>query len=173
MDERNLREELAIMEAAIARVERHGLKTGDSPAWPTGVAGYRDGRPIMNASAPSLSSGRLRFFAKPAEPVARALTPSKTDGLSLAGEEQADIGVIGAGYTGLHAALRLAKDLAPALRCSTREPWGGAPPRAQWRLLLDGRAFHDLATVRGKNSEKKRRNGRARRPMQSTSFVSF
>lgn len=40
MQEATLREGLAIMEAAIERVCREGQTVGDSPAWPTGVAGF-------------------------------------------------------------------------------------------------------------------------------------
>jgi len=40
MDEAVLREGLAIMEEAIAWVDAHGQDYGDSPAWPTGVAGF-------------------------------------------------------------------------------------------------------------------------------------
>jgi len=40
MDEAVLREGLAIMEEAIAWVDEHGQDYGDSPAWPTGVAGF-------------------------------------------------------------------------------------------------------------------------------------
>lgn len=40
MDEEVLRTGLAIMEDAIAWVDEHGQDCGDSPAWPTGVAGF-------------------------------------------------------------------------------------------------------------------------------------
>lgn len=40
MDESVLREGLAIMEEAIRHVNEHGHIAGDSPAWPTGVAGF-------------------------------------------------------------------------------------------------------------------------------------
>lgn len=40
MDDAVLREGLAIMEEAIRHVEAHGQTEGDSPAWPTGVAGF-------------------------------------------------------------------------------------------------------------------------------------
>ena len=40
MDEAVLREGLSVMEEAIALVERDGQSVGDSPAWPTGVAGF-------------------------------------------------------------------------------------------------------------------------------------
>lgn len=40
MDEAVLREGLAIMEDAIDYVSRNGHSEGDSPAWPTGVAGF-------------------------------------------------------------------------------------------------------------------------------------
>ncbi len=40
MDEAVLIEGLDIMEAAIAKIEKEGQAVGDSPAWPTGVAGF-------------------------------------------------------------------------------------------------------------------------------------
>lgn len=40
MDEAVLREGLGIMEEAIRYVDQHGQTEGDSPAWPTGVAGF-------------------------------------------------------------------------------------------------------------------------------------
>ncbi len=40
MDESVLREGLEIMHAAIRHVSEHGHDLGDSPAWPTGVAGF-------------------------------------------------------------------------------------------------------------------------------------
>jgi acetylornithine/succinyldiaminopimelate/putrescine aminotransferase len=40
MDEANLREGLEIMHAAIRQVNDKGHDLGDSPAWPTGVAGF-------------------------------------------------------------------------------------------------------------------------------------
>ncbi len=40
MDEEVLRKGLTIMEEAIATVARDGQRVGDSPAWPTGVAGF-------------------------------------------------------------------------------------------------------------------------------------
>ncbi len=40
MDEAVLREGLGVMEEAIAWVDGHGQDYGDSPAWPTGVAGF-------------------------------------------------------------------------------------------------------------------------------------
>ncbi|MEJ2603288.1 MAG: aminotransferase class III-fold pyridoxal phosphate-dependent enzyme, partial [Gammaproteobacteria bacterium] len=40
MQEEVLREGLEIMEEAIAHVNEHGQDYGDSPAWPTGVAGF-------------------------------------------------------------------------------------------------------------------------------------
>ncbi|MEO1043620.1 MAG: aspartate aminotransferase family protein [Pseudomonadota bacterium] len=40
MNADTLREGLHIMEDAIAHVEQHGQALGDSPAWPTGVAGF-------------------------------------------------------------------------------------------------------------------------------------
>ena len=40
MDEKNLREGLAIMEEAIGYVSINGHSEGNSPAWPTGVAGF-------------------------------------------------------------------------------------------------------------------------------------
>lgn len=40
MDEKNLREGLAIMEEAIDYVSSNGHCEGDGPAWPTGVAGF-------------------------------------------------------------------------------------------------------------------------------------
>ncbi len=40
MDEKNLRDGLAIMEDAIRYVNEHGYREGDGPAWPTGVAGF-------------------------------------------------------------------------------------------------------------------------------------
>jgi len=40
MDEANLREGLEIMHAAIRQVNDQGHNLGDSPAWPTGVAGF-------------------------------------------------------------------------------------------------------------------------------------
>ena len=40
MDEAVLREGLAVMEEAIHFVAEHGQTEGDSPAWPTGVAGF-------------------------------------------------------------------------------------------------------------------------------------
>ena len=40
MQEETLREGLAIMEEAIGYVDRHGQRFGDSPAWPTGDAGF-------------------------------------------------------------------------------------------------------------------------------------
>jgi 4-aminobutyrate aminotransferase-like enzyme len=40
MDEKTLQEGLDIMHEAIRHVNEHGQKEGDSPAWPTGVAGF-------------------------------------------------------------------------------------------------------------------------------------
>ena len=40
MDEQVLREGLEVMGEAIRHVNEHGQKEGDSPAWPTGVAGF-------------------------------------------------------------------------------------------------------------------------------------
>lgn len=40
MDEKVLREGLEVMEEAIAYVDRHGATEGNTPAWPTGVAGF-------------------------------------------------------------------------------------------------------------------------------------
>jgi hypothetical protein len=40
MDEATLREGLAIMEDAIHYVAKHGHDEGDSPAFPSGVAGF-------------------------------------------------------------------------------------------------------------------------------------
>ena len=40
MDEKVLREGLAIMEEAIRHVDQHGHSEGDAPAYPTGVAGF-------------------------------------------------------------------------------------------------------------------------------------
>ncbi len=40
MDESNLRDGLNIMEDAIRHVDEKGYSEGDSPAWPTGVAGF-------------------------------------------------------------------------------------------------------------------------------------
>ena len=40
MDEAVLREGLEVMEEAIKHVDEHGHTEGDSPAWPTGVAGF-------------------------------------------------------------------------------------------------------------------------------------
>jgi 4-aminobutyrate aminotransferase/(S)-3-amino-2-methylpropionate transaminase len=40
MDESVLREGLAVMQEAIDHVEKHGHEVGESPAWPTGVAGF-------------------------------------------------------------------------------------------------------------------------------------
>ena len=40
MDEKTLLEGLEIMHEAIGYVNEHGQVEGDSPAWPTGVAGF-------------------------------------------------------------------------------------------------------------------------------------
>ncbi len=40
MEEKTLRDGLAVMEEAIAKINREGQNVGDSPAWPTGVAGF-------------------------------------------------------------------------------------------------------------------------------------
>ena len=40
MDDEVLREGLGEMELAIAQIDREGQVVGDSPAWPTGVAGF-------------------------------------------------------------------------------------------------------------------------------------
>ena len=40
MAEKTFREALAIIEEAIAKIEREGQSVGDSPAWPTGEAGF-------------------------------------------------------------------------------------------------------------------------------------
>ncbi len=40
MDEKVLREGLAIMEDAIRHVDKHGHSEGDAPAFPTGVSGF-------------------------------------------------------------------------------------------------------------------------------------
>jgi len=40
MDEKVLREGLAVMEDAIRHVDEHGHSEGDAPAFPTGVAGF-------------------------------------------------------------------------------------------------------------------------------------
>jgi hypothetical protein len=40
MDEDVLREGLEVMGEAIRHVNDHGQAEGDSPAWPTGVAGF-------------------------------------------------------------------------------------------------------------------------------------
>ena len=40
MDEKTLLEGLDIMHEAIRYVNEHGQVEGDSPAWPTGVAGF-------------------------------------------------------------------------------------------------------------------------------------
>lgn len=40
MDEKVLREGLDIMGEAISYVNEHGQPFGDSPGWPTGVAGF-------------------------------------------------------------------------------------------------------------------------------------
>ena len=40
MDESVLRSGLEKMEEAIAHVNQHGQSVGNSPAWPTGVAGF-------------------------------------------------------------------------------------------------------------------------------------
>ncbi|MEX2495854.1 MAG: hypothetical protein WD448_07190 [Woeseia sp.] len=40
MQEQTLRNGLDIMEEAIDYVDKHGQQFGDSPAWPTGDAGF-------------------------------------------------------------------------------------------------------------------------------------
>ena len=40
MDENTLLEGLEVMREAIEHVNKHGQQEGDSPAWPTGVAGF-------------------------------------------------------------------------------------------------------------------------------------
>ena len=40
MDKKTLQEGLVIMREAIEYVDKHGQQEGNSPAWPTGVAGF-------------------------------------------------------------------------------------------------------------------------------------
>ena len=40
MNQNTLKEGLTIMENAISKIDRDGQDIGDSPAWPTGDAGF-------------------------------------------------------------------------------------------------------------------------------------